>query len=167
MKGSGQLAEQKQLICNFRAPGAKEFLEWKEYVAWAKENGLDVCHLTLSLVQSFMKGIQTQITTGQQIINIQQSNDFHYNVQKPRREPFSLSCVREQYQRTFSSILFESYVLEKARGMNREFSYRDFLELKDYAFRRIALRLKRKGKILAIPERTVPRFYILAERIKR
>ena len=98
-------------------------------------------------------------------MNIQQNNVFQYQVSKPRREPFSLDCVRPEFRRTFSSVLFEAYVLDKAREISREFSYRDFLELRHDAFRRIVLRLRRKGKIVANPQRTIPRFYFLAERI--
>ena len=114
-----------------------------------------------------MKGMEgaAQIRTGKQVINIQQNNVFQYQVSKPRREPYDLSCVRREFQKTISSSLFEAYVLNKARDLTREFSYRDFLELKHDAFRRIILRLRRKGKIVANPQRTVPRFYFLAEQI--
>lgn len=167
MKGISQsTAKPKQLICNFKAPSLAEFQRWKEFVQWAQNMGLDVCHLTLSLTDSFMKGIEGKVVSGQQVIHIHQKNDFKYMVSKPRREPHSLDCVKPQFRRTFSSILFEAYVMEKAREISREFSYRDFLEIKHDAFRRIVLRLKRKGKIVANPQRTVPRFYILAERIK-
>jgi hypothetical protein len=98
-------------------------------------------------------------------VNIQQNNVFQYQVSKPRREPYDLSCVRKEFQRTISSVLFEAYFLNEARDLTREFSYRDFLELKHDAFRRIVLRLKRKGKIEANPQRTVPQFYFLAERL--
>ncbi len=157
----------KNLICNFRAPNLEEFQRWKVYVQWAKDNGMDVCHLTLSLTDSFMKGIAgaAQVRTAGQVVNIQQVNTFQYQVQKPRREPYSLDCVKEEYQRTFSSILFEAYVLNKAREITREFSYRDFLELKHDAFRRIVLRLRRKGKVIANPQSTHPQFYFLAERL--
>jgi hypothetical protein len=144
------------LICNFRAPNLAEFQRWKEYVQWAKDNGTDVCHLTLSLTDSF---------NGKQVVNIQQNNVFQYQVSKPRREPYDLSCVKKEYQKTISSALFEAYVLNKARDLTREFSYRDFLEIKHDAFRRIILRLRRKGKIGANPQRTLPRFYFLAERV--
>jgi hypothetical protein len=76
-----------------------------------------------------------------------------------------LSCVKKEYQITFSSLLLEAYILNKARELTREFSYRDFLELKHDAFRRIVLPLKSKGKIVANPQRTVPRFYFLVEHI--
>ena len=99
---------------------------------WAKDNGLDVCHLTLNLTDAFMKGNEAaaEVHSGKQVINIQQNNIFQYQVQKPRREPYSLDCVKPEFQRTFSSVLFEAYVLNKAREIMREFSYRDFLELK-------------------------------------
>jgi hypothetical protein len=161
------VVQPKNLICNFRAPNLQQFQRWKAYVQWAKDNGMDVCHLTLSLTDAFMKGIEgaAQVRTGKQVINIQQNNVFQYQVSKPRREPYDLSCVRKEFQKTFSSVLFEAYVLNKASDLTREFSYRDFLELKHDAFRRIILRLRRKGKIVANPQRTVPRFYFLAERI--
>ena len=157
----------KNLICNFRAPNLWHYQRWKEYVQWAKDNGMDVCHVTLSLVDAFMKGTEevAQVRTGKQVINIQQNNVFQYQVSKPRREPYDLSCVKKEYQRTFSSLLLEAYILNKARELTREFSYRDFLELKHDAFRRIILHLKRKGKIIANPQRTVPRFYFLNERV--
>ena len=128
---------------------------------------MDVCHLTLSLTDSFMRGVEgaAQVRSAGQVVNIQQNNVFQYQVAKPRREPYELSCVRSEFQKTISSSLFEAYVLNKARELTREFSYRDFLELKHDAFRRIILRLKRKGKIVANPQRTMPRFYFLAERI--
>jgi hypothetical protein len=157
----------KNLICNFRAPNLRHYQRWKEYVQWAKDNGMDVCHITLSLVDGFMKGTEgaTEVRNGQQVINIQQTNVFQYQVTKPRREPYDLSCVKKEYQRTFSSLLLEGYILNKANDLKREFSYQDFLELKHDAFRRIILRLKRKGKVVANPQRTVPRFYFLTERL--
>ncbi len=157
----------KNLICNFRAPNMRHYQRWKEYVQWAKDNGMDVCHVTLSLVDAFMKGTEgaSEVRSGKQVINIQQTNVFQYQVSKPRREPYDLSCVKKEYQRTFSSILLEAYILHKASDLKREFSYQDFLELKHDAFRRIILRLRRKGKIVANPQRTVPRFYYLTDRL--
>ena len=142
-------------------------MRWKAYVQWAKDNGLDVCHLTLSLTDSFMKGADAaaEVRSGKQVVNIQQNNIFQYQVQKPRREPYSLDCVKTEYQRTFSRVLFEAYVLNKAREITRELSYRDFLELKHDAFRRIVLRLRQKGKVMANPQKTHPQFYFLAERL--
>ena len=157
----------KNLICNFRAPNLQEFQCWKAYVQWAKDNGMDVCHLTLSLTDSFMKGIEgsAQVCNGKQVVNIQQNNVFQYQVAKPRREPYDLSCVKAEYRKTISSVFFEAYVLNKARDLTREFSYRDFLEIRHDAFRRIIMRLRRKSKIVANPQRTVPRFYFLVERV--
>lgn len=160
-------SKHKNLICNFRAPNLQHYQRWKTYVQWAKDNGMDVCHVTLSLIDSFMKGTEgaAEARNGKQVINIQQNNVFQYQVSRPRREPYDLSCVKREYQKTISSVIFEAYVLNKARELTREFSYRDFLELKHDAFRRIVLRLRRKGKIVANPQRTLPRFYFLAERV--
>ena len=160
-------SQPKNLICNFRAPNLQLYQRWKAYVQWAKDNGLDVCHLTLNLTDAFMKGNEAaaEVQSGKQVINIQQNNIFQYQVQKPRREPYSLDCVKPEYQRTFSSVLFEAYVLNRAREITREFSYRDFLELKHDAFRRIVLRLRQKGKVIANPQKTHPQFYFLTERL--
>lgn len=158
----------KNFICNFRAPSIKEYAEWQQFKEYVKDQGLDVCRVTIGLTNAFMSGIKgaAQARGKEQIVNIQMNNQFLYQVSKPRREPYDLSCVRPEYRRTFNSPLFEAYVLNKARGLGMEFSYRDFLELDHGAFRRIALRLKRKGKIMANPLRTVPRFYILAEKLE-
>jgi len=160
-------SQPKNLICNFRAPTLEEYLSWKSYVEVVKSQGLDVCRVTLGLTKAYKDGLKQamQIKGTEQIVNIQMNNQFLYEVSKPRREPYTLTCVKSEFRRTFSSILFEAYVMEKAREITREFSYRDFLELKHDAFRRIILRLKRKGKIIANPLRTVPRFYILSERL--
>jgi hypothetical protein len=161
------VTQPKNLICNFRAPNLQLYQRWKAYVQWAKDNGQDVCHLTLSLTDAFMKGNEAAalVNSGKQVINIQQNNIFQYQVQKPRREPYSLDCVKPEFQRTFSGVLFEAYVLNKAREIMREFSYRDFLELKHDAFRRIVLRLRQKGKVIANPQKTRPQFYFLTERL--
>ncbi len=157
----------KNFICNFRAPNLEEFLRWKEYVQWAKDNGMDVCHLTLSLADSFMKGIEgaAEVRNAGQTVHIQQVNTFQYQVQKPRREPYSLDCVFPKHRRALSSLIFEAYVLYRAQQLPQEFSYLDFLELKQDAFCRIMRKLKQKGKIIANPQRTRPQFYFLAERL--
>jgi hypothetical protein len=157
------------LICNFRAPSLKEFGEWQEYKQYVKDQGLDVCRVTIGLTNAFMSGVKgaAKVTGQEQNVQIQMNNQFLYQVSKPRREPFSLSCVKPEFRRTFSSILFESYVLDKARRkIKGEFSYRDFLELNHQSFRRIIIRLKRKGLVMGIPERTVPMMYLLAEQVK-
>ena len=162
-----KLEEQpKNLICNFRAPSLDQYQRWRVFVGWAKENGMDVCHLTLSLVDAFLSGVESpELRLPKQNITIQMQNKFLYQVRHSHREPHSLESVKPEFRRTFSSILFDAYVVEKARGLNGEFCFRDFLELKYSAFRRIIRRLKRKGKIIQNPQRTTPQFYILAEKL--
>lgn len=156
------------MICNFRAPNKEEFLRWKVYVQWAKDNGMDVCHLTLSLVDAFLSGVESpEIRLPRQTITIQMQNQFLYQVRHPHREPHSLECVKPEFRRTFSGILFEAYVTEKARKLGGEFCFRDFLELRYGAFRRIVLRLRRKGKIVQVPLRTNPQFYVLTEQLQK
>lgn len=161
-------ATEKDLICSFRAPNLELYQVWLEFKQVVKDKGLDICRVDLGLIQAWLaaeKGANAALETGQQIVNIKMENKFLYEVKKPRREPHSLNCVKKEYRRTFSSILFEAYVLQKARDLNREFSFRDFLELKHDSFRRIVERLRRKGKIVANPQRTIPRFYFLPERL--
>ena len=161
------IKQPNQLICNFKAPSLKEYNEWQELKRYVKSQGLDICRVTISLTSAFIAGVKgSAAVRGQgQMVNIQMNNQFLYQVQKPRREPYSLDCVKSQFRRTFSSVLFEAYVLHKAREMRREFSFRDFLELEQPAFHRIVRRLKRKGKIMANPQRTKPRFYFLTENL--
>jgi hypothetical protein len=161
------MKQPKQLICNFKAPTLKEYNEWQEFKRYVKNQGLDICRVTIGLTNAFMAGAKGSIAVrGQaQTVNIQMNNQFLYQVQKPRREPYSLDCVKSQFRRTFSSVLFDAYVLYKAKEIRREFSFRDFLELEQPAFHLIVRRLKRKGKIMANPQRTKPRFYILTENL--
>jgi len=98
-------------------------------------------------------------------VNIQMNNQFLYQVSKPRREPYALDCVKSEFRRTFSSVLFEAYVLLKAGELGREFCFRDFLELEQPTFHRIVGRLRRKDRIVANPQRTKPQFYFLAEKL--
>ncbi len=146
-----------------------EFIHWKQYVQWAKDNGMDVCHLTLSLTDAFMAGQKgaAEVRTAGQTVNIQQINNFQYQVQKPRREPYSLDCVKPEYQRTFSSVLFDAYVRDKARRINDAFCYRDFIELKHDSFRRIMLRLRQKGEVVANPQRSHPQYFFLTEKLAK
>jgi hypothetical protein len=156
----------KNYLCNFRAPDKKHFDNWQNFKEFVKGEGLDICRVVDGLTSAFMSGATAKIVTPDKIININMANQFLYQVVKPRRVPYSLDCVKPEFRRTFSSILFEAYVLQKARMILNEFCFRDFLELKHDSFRRIIVRLKRKGKIIPHPIRTNPRFYILAERIK-
>lgn len=164
-----QVLQSKNLICNFRAPSLKEYNEWKSYVAYVKDQGLDVCRVTIGLANAFMAGTDgaTKALGKSQNVQIQMNNNFLYQVQKPRREPHSLNSIKSEYRRTFSSILFEAYVMDKARSLNREFSFRDFLEMKRQSFHRIVRRLKRKGRVMANPQRTIPRFYFLTEKLNQ
>jgi hypothetical protein len=166
------LTPPKNLICNFRAPNDALFYRWKTYVKWCQDNGKDVCHTTLSLIDSFIASLEgasgsgsAQIVGTKQIINLQQQNTFHYEVSKYRREPNVLNCAKEEFQRTIRSSFADAYVLEKARGLKGDFCFRDFLELKHDSFRRIVLRLKREGKVVALPFRSNPQYYCLAERL--
>lgn len=171
MKPTNQtVLTRKNLICNFRAPNEDLFRVWKDYVSWCQDHGRDVCYLTLSLADAFMRGVDggagsAVLPDPKQPITVNMSNTFTYSVARARREPYDLSCIKPEFQKTFTSVLFEGYILNKARTINREFSFRDFLEIKHDAFRRLIRKLKRKGLIVENPLRTVPRFYFLAENL--
>ena len=163
----------KNLICNFRAPNELLFGRWKSYVKWCQDNGKDVCHTTMSLIDSFLASLVAadgkagaSVVGSKQVVNVQQQNTFLYQVAKPRREPNYLSCAKPEFERTISSAFADAYVLSKARDLKRNFCYRDFLELKHGGFRKIVLRLKKRGLVIAVPFRSNPRFYALTERLK-
>lgn len=162
----------KNYICNFRAPDQYHFSKWKEFVDWCKEQGLDVCRVNLSLIESFVADVEGKpvkdisFTTAKgDHYHISMANSFNYNVVKPRREPFDLNLIKKEFRKSFSSILYESYILEKARHLNGEFCFRDFLEMDQQGFHRIVAKLIRKGKIMANPSRTIPRMYFLTEKL--
>ena len=162
----------KQLICNFKAPTIEQWQKWQEFKADVKAQGLDICRVTLGFADAWLQARKgehraAEIQGLDKYITIEQHNVFQYQVSRPRREPYSLSCVKPEFQRTFSSLLFDAYILEKARQIKTEFSFRDFLELDHDSFRRIVLRLRRKGRVVANPLRTSPRFYFLTEDFAR
>ncbi len=152
----------KNLICNFRAKTIDYWNQWQKYKEHCWNHGLDLCHTTISLTNSFM-GLNSEIKTPNQTMNIQMNNQFNYVVQKPRRKPYSLSCVKPEFRRTINRAFVEAYILQRAHEMEREFCFRDFMELEYNAFRRTIVRLKRKHKIKANPIRTIPQMYYLPE----
>lgn len=166
-RGSLILARQN-LICNFRAPDQEHYQIWSDFKEAVRSRGLDICFVTLALCQAWLKGIEgsrepSQIATPSQVINLQQQNTFVYSVQKPRRQPPKLICPRKAYSRTVTSMAFQAYVTEKARDLQRSFSFRDYLELGHDFFRKCILKLKRRDKIIPLLPRTNPRYYILPE----
>lgn len=164
--------EPKQLICSFRAPSRADFDKHKAFTKQVKQDGLDVCRVLIAFEDAYLaskKGSPgtMKFETPQAVTNIQMNNTFQYQVLKPRREPYSLDCVKPEFRKTFSSILFESYVLEKASRIKMEFSFRDFLELEHASFRRIVMRLRKKGLVVANPLRTNPRFFMLTSELDK
>jgi hypothetical protein len=158
--------QRKNLICNFRAPNIEKYKKWQIFKEWCKDNGLDICNVTLNITEAFMKGSEN-FALPDKAIQVNMKNEFYYQVIKPRRVPMTVNCVKKQFVHTVSSCLYEAYILEKARRIKMEFSYRDFLELKYDAFRRIIVRLKRKGLVVPNPMRTRPQFYFLAENLDK
>lgn len=176
LKAEGQ-AVKKNLICNFRAPDKEHYELWQRFKRWCQDHGLDVCRVTLGQVDAFMAAVEAEVKTPGstkkqlatalgQIIDIEQTNTFIYSVEKPRRVPIALDCAKPEFSRTVTSRAAEAYVMEKARELGRSFSYRDFLELGHVSFRKIVLRLKKQGKVVPLPQRTNPRFYVLAEQLQ-
>ena len=160
--------DRRNFICNFRAPDQERHQIWLDFKEVVQSRGLDICFVILALCQAWLKSIEQatatcQVTTPSQVINLQQQNTFVYSVQKPRRKPPELISSGKAPCRTITSRLYQAYVLEKARDLQRSFSFRDFLELGHGLFRKYALELKRRGKIFPLQPRTNPRFYILKE----
>lgn len=109
------LQKPKSLLCNFREPSMKEYAEWQKYKAYIKDQGLDICRVTIGLTNAFMAGVEgaEQVQGSEQNVHITMNNQFLYQVSKPRREPYSLDCVKSEFRRTISSSMAEAYVLEK------------------------------------------------------
>ena len=169
LRGEGSNLGRQNLICNFRAPDREHFQIWQNFKEAAKNRGLDVCYLILSLCQAWLKSDETakeiaQITTANQIINLQQQNTFVYSVQKPRREPNELICSSGTQFRTVRSRALQAYIIERARELPESFSFRDFPELGHSLFRKCIMELKKRGKVIPLDPRTNQRFYILTER---
>lgn len=53
--------------------------------------------------------------------------------------------------------------MEKARELNRSFSFKDFTEINHDLFRKLILELKKRNKVLPLKPRTNQQFYILIE----
>ncbi len=167
----------KSFICNFKAPDIEHYNLWKRYVQWCKDNGQDVCRVTLNGVAAFMAavdgakesvksmGSNPTVTSKGQVIHIEQQNTFVYQVAKPRREPFDGNCVKPEFRRSITSLALDAYIMDRARRLGGEFSFHDFRELDYELFRRIVVRLKAKGRIITYPQRSVPQIYIIAENL--
>jgi len=54
-----------------------------------------------------------------------------------------------------------------AREINIEFCFRDFPEINHGVFRKLILKLREEGRVLAMKPRSLPEFYILPEWVDR
>jgi hypothetical protein len=162
------LEKKPDYVCSFRAPSEQEYLTHKDFCKFVKAQGMDICRVLIGLEQAFLtsrgKG-EITFEGDKSIFKISMQNNFNYQVAEPRRIPFSLESVKPAFRRTFSSLMVDSYIRVRASELRREFSFRDFLELDYSAFRRSVRRLKRKGLVVANPQRTTPRFFYLVEKL--
>lgn len=160
----------KNYLCNFRAPDFEHWQLWEGFKLECQQKGLDICHVVLSLCESWLNASQgikqneSQITAANQIVNLQQTNLFNYNVGKPRREPeIPNRMTKWLSQKHLRSIFIDCYVLQTLREINESASYLGFPLLNPTSFHRSVKRLIKKGKIMALEPRTCPRVYILPE----
>jgi len=169
--GEIALKEKSNLICNFKAPDKKHFSIWLEFKEEVKDSGLDICYVALSLFQAWLKAVKSvetatfRIGSPITIINLQQENHFEYIVAKPRRLPLPSFCTSKRMSGTLRSRALQAYICEKARELNRSFSFFDFPELGHSLFRKLVLELRKRGKILPLEPRTNPRLYALSDQI--
>jgi hypothetical protein len=160
--------ERPNFHCNFRAPGKEWFLIWLEMKEATKARGLDICFVVLSLCRAWLEALKKgqsgcRIELDSHIVFIHQSNMFNYNVQKPRRERYLRDCSKNLQKCTICSRAFQAYIMEKARDLDRAFSFMDFTEINHDLFRKLILEPKKRQKIVALEPRTNPQFYILHE----
>jgi hypothetical protein len=161
-------SDRTNYICNIRAPDQEWYQVWLDFKEETKSLGLDNCFVALTLFKAWLKARKdtisvSQINTASQIILIYQTNEFNYNVNKPRRERFQLDCSQNLSKCTICSKAFQAYIIEKVRELKRSFSFKDFPEINHDLFRKLILELKKLGKVLPLKDRTNPRFFILAE----
>ena len=152
--------------CNFRAPNKDWFLIWLELKETTKARGLDICFVVLTLCRAWLEALRKgqstcQINSDAQMVFLHQANTFNYNVQKPRRERFQKDCSKNLRKCTLCSMAFRAYITEKARELDRAFSFMDFKEINHDLFRKLILELKKRQKLLSLEPRTNPQFYII------
>lgn len=79
----------KNLICNFRAPDLEHYQLWQRFKEWCKDNGEDVCKVTLGQVEAFMVAVKAAagssgskpiVTSKGQVIIINEQNTFVYRL---------------------------------------------------------------------------------------
>jgi hypothetical protein len=161
------MTDKQDFRTTLRFPSGEEWDVHEDFKKFVKSQGLDICRVINSLERAFLTSRgknEISFESDKAIFHISMTNNFNYAVQEPRRVPFSLESVKPRFRRTFSSILVDAYVKDKARSLGREFCFRDFLELDYSAFRRATRRLIRKGLVMANPQRTTPRFFFLTEK---
>jgi hypothetical protein len=107
------------------------YQRWKEYVQWDKDNGMDVYHLTLSLTDSLMKGIEGKLRFAMENRSLTFKRIMFSSIRflSLAENPYDLSCVKKEYQKTISSVLFEAYVLNKARDLTGNLAIGTFWRL--------------------------------------
>lgn len=153
----------------FRPATVEAYREVLRFKWKVKDLGSDICFLYCSYAQSFnafQDGLETKdpkALLGANVINFQQNNQFNYMPQVPRREPDRglLQSSKRGISGTTYRRAMEAYVQLEALRMPPSFCFRDFLEISPNQFRKIILRLKRRGLIEPIEPRTYPRFYRL------
>jgi len=169
-----KIAPRQNFLCNFRAPNDEWYQIWIDFKKQVKAQGSDICYVTLSLCRSWLRSLEastnsiiSQANTPMQIVNLQQQNTFVYSVQIPRRTPFEIICPRKMPIRTLWSRAFQAYIVEKARDLDRSFSFFDYPELGHDFFRKCILKLKERDKAVPLRPRTNPRYYVLKDWISK
>jgi hypothetical protein len=133
---------------------------------WCEDNGTSTCPTIIGFAMSFIKAddvVRTLKKDGPMVVNIQQQNTFVHKTERPRRdfESFSKGGVSG----TTTRVALDSLVLLKALQMPHSFCFRDFPELRPNCFRKVILRLIRRGFVARVEPRTCPRFYRLTPKL--
>ena len=153
-----------------RARSREQHQALLRYKYFCEDNGLDICHLIICHAQSDIAAsdkIQPIKKAEATIINLQQQNTFISQVVRPRRvaDPGLLSMAKRDISGTTYRLAFESLVILKALQMQHSLCFRDFPEIRHNHFKKVILRLKRKGLVAPIEPRTCPRFYRLTPKL--
>ena len=155
---------------HIRANSKEEHRQLLRIKWWCQDNGTSTCVIFIDLSRSLLEAsdaVQPLKRYGSIVVNIQQQNTFVHTVQRFRRvaDPGLLSFSKRDISGTTYRLAFEAHIILKALQISHSFCFRDFPELSPKHFRKLILRLKRKGKVASVEPRTCPRFYRLTPKL--
>jgi len=158
---------------NIRASSREEHQGLLRLKWWCEDNGTSTCPTIIGLTMSLLKADDAARPlkkdgpmNGPMIVNIQQQNTFIHQTERPRRLGSTVDSISNQgLSGTASRYALECLVIRKALEIHHSFCFLDFRELSPNCFRKVILRLNKKGFVAPVEPRTCPRFYQLTPKL--